>query len=255
MKTYILNLSRDIKNWSNTLDATTIICSKSWLVFNEEGKKEVFIFRKDGSLIISVDGKVSRASWEYLAVNSSLLISTEDGETFMLNPILYDNRVFTLQLDGTNEYSFLIDQQEVERLCLNTLESLNLYINNNDEFEKRLASQRVKEYEDEREAKKEWEQDIRNRLDEWKKSPKTKDRIANIKYYQNLFGVCALFSFLFFILSLFYIETSVIGVFGAFVFILLFIISVVGLLKNDPADLISNKFEKLKSEHPFIYKE
>ena len=53
MKTFLLNIPNDIKNWNNSLDAKALLCSQSWNVFNDEGVKEVYIFKNDGTLIAS----------------------------------------------------------------------------------------------------------------------------------------------------------------------------------------------------------
>ena len=52
MKTFKLNIPKGIRNWSYALDAKTILCSRSWIIFNDENVKEVYIFQEDGTLII-----------------------------------------------------------------------------------------------------------------------------------------------------------------------------------------------------------
>ena len=74
MKTFKLNIPKGIKNWSYALDAKTILCSRSWIIFNDENVKEVYIFQEDGTLIISHNGKVTKTKWEYIEQNTSLII-------------------------------------------------------------------------------------------------------------------------------------------------------------------------------------
>ena len=53
MKTYLLDILNKYESYKEDLDVKNILCNKSWLIFNECNNKEVYIFQKDGSLIIS----------------------------------------------------------------------------------------------------------------------------------------------------------------------------------------------------------
>lgn len=44
MKTYLFDTFNRYKRFSEKLDAKTILCNKSWWVFNDSGEKEVYIF-------------------------------------------------------------------------------------------------------------------------------------------------------------------------------------------------------------------
>lgn len=111
MKTYLFDLFNKYKKYSDSLDVQTILCSKSWWVFNDSGEKETYIFQEDGSLIISLSGKVTNASWKFIPVNKSLIISSSD-QSYMLHPSFIDSNILSLQKDGTDEYSFLIDESQ-----------------------------------------------------------------------------------------------------------------------------------------------
>ena len=69
MKTYLFDTFNRYKRFSEELDAKTILCNKSWWVFNDSEEKELYIFNTDGSLIISVSGKVTNATWKYIPAN------------------------------------------------------------------------------------------------------------------------------------------------------------------------------------------
>lgn len=49
MKTDLLNLPDELKKISQNLDVKAFLCSKTWEVFNDEGKKQVLIFQKDNT--------------------------------------------------------------------------------------------------------------------------------------------------------------------------------------------------------------
>ena len=53
-------------------------------MFNDSGEKEVYIFQPDGTLIISVSGKVTNVTWQYISANKSLVISCN-----ICNPIFF----------------------------------------------------------------------------------------------------------------------------------------------------------------------
>jgi len=123
MKTYLFDTFNRYKRFSEELDAKTILCNKSWWVFNDSGEKEVYIFNTDGTLIIAVSGKVTNATWQYIPANKSLIISG-NNQSYMVHPAFYDNMIFALQVDGTNEYAFLIDENNLPSTNLRSLADL-----------------------------------------------------------------------------------------------------------------------------------
>ena len=123
MKTYLFDTFNRYKRFSEELDAKTILCNKSWWVFNDSGEKEVYIFNTDGTLIIAVSGKVTNATWQYIPANKSLIISG-NNQSYMVKPAFYDNQIFALQVDGTNDYAFLIDENNLPSTNLRSLDDL-----------------------------------------------------------------------------------------------------------------------------------
>lgn len=126
MKTYIFDTFNRYVKYSNKLDAKAILCKNPWLVFNDVGRKEVYIFKENWTLLISVDGMVSRATWEYVEANNSIIINTSD-ESYMLKPSFANGLILVLQLDGTNQYSFLIDEAQAADFAPKTLTDIKNY--------------------------------------------------------------------------------------------------------------------------------
>ena len=126
MKTYLLDILNRYKKFSESLDVEAILCSKSWSVFNDSGCKEIYLFQHDGSLIISVSGEVTNATWKYILVNQSILISTKSA-SYMLHPAFVDDIIFALQLDGTNQYSFMIDELQRDTFAPKSLSDIEKY--------------------------------------------------------------------------------------------------------------------------------
>lgn len=126
MKTYILNTLNRYKRFSERLDVQTILCNKSWWIFNDSGEKEIYIFQEDGSLIISFNGKVTHATWQYIPANKSLVI-TATTESYMLHPAFVDENIFALQQDGTDKFAFMIDENQKANFAPKSLRELTCY--------------------------------------------------------------------------------------------------------------------------------
>lgn len=132
MKTFLLDIADRFRRFDEQLDVKALLCNKSWQVFNDSGAKEIYIFQEDGSLIISLNGKVSRATWQYIPANRSLIINS-DNESYMLRPFFQDENLFALQLDGTQEYSFLINEAQRTSFPVESLSDLKFYLEHKEE--------------------------------------------------------------------------------------------------------------------------
>lgn len=192
MKTFLLNIPNDIKNWNNSLDAKALLCSQSWNVFNDEGVKEVYIFKNDGTLIASHNGQVTKAKWEYIPQNTSLIIENLGTDIYMLNPVSYDDKVLTLQVDGTNNYALLINAKYVQQLMLDSFAKAKLYIEEPQKYARQkeeTARQEQQEIERrEKEAslalekkKADWEDYIQKKAEEHLNTPEIKEKMAKCK--------------------------------------------------------------------------
>ena len=111
MKTYLLDILSRYNRFSENLDVKTVLCNKSWWIFNDSGDKELYIFQENGSLIASVNGNVINATWQYIAANKSLVISFKE-QSYMLHPSFIDNIIFALQQDGTERFLFMINEEQ-----------------------------------------------------------------------------------------------------------------------------------------------
>lgn len=126
MKTFLFDTFNRYKRYSENLDVKTTLCNKTWCVFNNSGEKEVCIFEEDGGLIVSINGSVTNAKWKYIPANKSLIISS-DKKNGMYQPAFIDNVIFSLQLDGTNNYAFLIDEANKDNFQPKTLIDIENY--------------------------------------------------------------------------------------------------------------------------------
>ena len=180
MKTFLLNIPNEIRNWSNTLDAKSVLCNQSWNVFNDEGVKEVYIFQKDGTLIASHNGKVTKAKWEYIPQNTSLIIENLGADTFMLRPTYYDKKVLALQVDGTDNYALMVDENYLEQLMLDSLENVRLYITDQSKYQEKIAEREISEKNRQKKKHQEWNKFIDEKIEEYLKTPESFEEIETL---------------------------------------------------------------------------
>lgn len=128
MKAFIFDLVHKLQRTSNTLDAKTILCNKTWRVFSDTGEKEVYIFMEDGKLIISSNGIVEIGTWLYVPANQSLVITGK--QNYLVHPVICNN-ILTLIVDGTNQCAFLLDDTKKELEMVKSLQGVSSYISTN----------------------------------------------------------------------------------------------------------------------------
>lgn len=132
MKTYILDSINRFKRFSENLDVATTLSNKTWVVFNDSGERELYIFQPDGSVIITKNGIGIVGQWQWISANQSLIIQ-RDGSVIMLHPEYIDNIILALNLDGTRETAFLIEDSNRESFAPKTLSQLEGYFRNKEQ--------------------------------------------------------------------------------------------------------------------------
>lgn len=125
MKAYLMSLPKSLKGISDKLNVKALLCEKSWLVFHEE-KRVIFIFQKDGSLIVSQNGVASKGKWEYIKSNKTILIEAVDT-MLLLRPIFVDDVLFVLQQDGVGYFVF-IDERRIDKFVQKTISAIDDYL-------------------------------------------------------------------------------------------------------------------------------
>lgn len=126
MKTYIFNAINRYKRFSENLEVKTAICNKSWWVFNDSGEKELYIFQEDGTLYITLNGKVTNGIWKYISANKSLIIGTAN-QSYMVHAAFIDTTLLTLQVDGTEECAFLVNETNKQTFLPQTYSDIMSY--------------------------------------------------------------------------------------------------------------------------------
>lgn len=127
MKTYISDIIPKIQRFSQKLDNLTLLTNQQWVVIDGiDDVKSVYIFRQNNDLLISLNGIVEKAKWEYLS-NNSLLIDREN-ESYLFKHGFFDENILALKIDSRNEYAFLVNESRYDKE-LNSLESIVEFLN------------------------------------------------------------------------------------------------------------------------------
>lgn len=113
MKTYIFDLIPKLQRFSQKLDNLTLLTNQHWVVIDDiANNKNVYIFRTNNELLISQNGKVERAKWEYIG-NNSLLIDKKD-RSYLFKHGFFDENILALKVDSKEEYAFLINENKFD---------------------------------------------------------------------------------------------------------------------------------------------
>jgi hypothetical protein len=127
MKTFILDIIPKIQGFSKKLDNIAILTNKNWIILDDKlEKKIVFIFReKENQLLISENGKIEKANWEYLG-NNTLLIDRKDG-SFLFRHGFIDDNILALKVDGKNEYALFVNEDKYNKQ-LNSINTIQKFL-------------------------------------------------------------------------------------------------------------------------------
>lgn len=109
MRTYLINTIGQIPTTNRQLDYKSTLKTNEWVVFNDkQGDVEKFLFLDGDKLLVSLNGKTSYSKWQYMKVNSSLVIDDGDNK-YMFKIIVCNKDIILLNVDSTDSYSFLIN--------------------------------------------------------------------------------------------------------------------------------------------------
>ena len=137
MKTYISDIIPKLQRFSEKLDNLILLTNKHWVVVDEiENSKVVYIFRSNNELLISKNGRIEKAKWEYIG-NNSLLIDIKDN-SYLFKKGFFDNNILALKVDGEESYAFLVNET-MSSEELNSIEKINCFLN-----KKYIESQEIK---------------------------------------------------------------------------------------------------------------
>ncbi len=112
MKVYLKGIVKELKNYSSTLDKTSILIDKPWALIDEEFEMQKLIFKKNKELILSKNGQVQIGKWDYFAEAKSLLID-RNSDKILCNEAFIDSGIMILRLDGTDNRFFILANENI----------------------------------------------------------------------------------------------------------------------------------------------
>lgn len=112
MKLYINNLLERLRQFSDSLDKMELFIDIPWIVIDNDSKQQKFIFKRNGQLIMSLNGQVSIGKWEYLSEAKSLLID-RIKDKLLLNQKFIDSAVMVLNRDGIKDDNLMLINENI----------------------------------------------------------------------------------------------------------------------------------------------
>ena len=89
------------------------LINKNWVLLrNSEGHRQVYIFQKDQTLLISQAGEVDKGRWEEVGDNSILI--EVDNKSTLYKPTHKTEHLLILKVDGKEEYLHFVDEKLYE---------------------------------------------------------------------------------------------------------------------------------------------
>lgn len=104
---YLNNLIPRLKEFSASLDKIEIFIEKPWVIIDENQNVQKYIFRRNGELIMSLNGQVTVGKWEFLSAAKSLLIDRIQDK-ILLNQNFIDPAVMILKKDNLYDDNFIL---------------------------------------------------------------------------------------------------------------------------------------------------
>jgi len=101
------NLIPRLKRFSENLDKKEIFIEMPWVIIDENLNQQKYIFKRNGDLVMSLNGKVTIGKWEYLPAARSLLIDRIQDK-ILLNQVFIAPAIMVLKKDGLKDENFIL---------------------------------------------------------------------------------------------------------------------------------------------------
>lgn len=112
MKIYLQDIVNRLSQFSEKLDNTTLFIDKPWVLIDSNSDYHKYIFKRNGELVMSLNGQVQIGKWEYLSAAKSILIDRIKDKV-LLNQSFFDSAVMVLKIDGSNNQLFVLANETI----------------------------------------------------------------------------------------------------------------------------------------------
>lgn len=117
MKEHLKSLITRLSQFSQKLDQIALFADKKWVIIDEEGNQQSYIFERDGDLVMSKNGKVKMGKWKFYPQAQSIKIDRGEDQ-ILLNHAFFDEALMVLKYDGAPNHDFFVlaDQHKIPDL-------------------------------------------------------------------------------------------------------------------------------------------
>lgn len=112
MKLFISNLIPRLRQFSESLDKKEIFVDIPWVIVDDDLNQQKYIFKRNGDLVMSLNGQVSIGKWEYLSTAKSLLIDRLQDK-ILLNQNFIDPVAMVLKKDGLKDENMILANENL----------------------------------------------------------------------------------------------------------------------------------------------
>jgi hypothetical protein len=112
MKSIIYNLINELVEYSEKLENINLFVENPWVLIDDDSNYHKYIFRRNGDLVMAINGSVSIGKWEYIATSRCLLVNRV-SDTILLNQTFIDSAVMALKIDGPQNKAMILANENL----------------------------------------------------------------------------------------------------------------------------------------------
>ncbi|MCI1188969.1 hypothetical protein MON38_16220 [Hymenobacter sp. DH14] len=109
---FLQTLLPRLRQFNQSLEQVELFVDKPWVLIDEDGRQQTYIFRRSGDLLMSLDGQVQMGNWEYIAPAQSILIDRK-VDKLLLNHLFFTDALLILARDGKPESRFVLANRQL----------------------------------------------------------------------------------------------------------------------------------------------
>lgn len=107
MNAYLQNLIPRLQQFSLSLDRKEVFIDYPWVRIDEKGNKETYIFKRNGELIMSLNGSAAVGKWELLIIAGALMIDRVKDKILLKHDFI-DKALMILKTDDFKSIPFIL---------------------------------------------------------------------------------------------------------------------------------------------------
>lgn len=114
MNAYLGSIIPKLRRLSRSIDDLALLVGQPW-VSVEAPNRTVYIFQKEGELLITRSGQIETTRWDHISALNSVAIEAQGSRT-LYNIGFFDQAVLVLRRDGTDDHLLLANERVLRDL-------------------------------------------------------------------------------------------------------------------------------------------